>query len=262
MNLQHNTILITGGTSGIGLALAETLSAQDNHIIVLGRNADKLAAVKAAHPSFDTVQADVSDLASLTEPLTKIRQQFPALNIVINSAGTMSRFSLFDDTIDPLTMVKDIQINLLGTMAVDKLLLPQLVAQTEALIVNVSSGLANLTTPVHPAYSASKAGVHMFTDALREQLRFAGHDNVHVMELVPPLVAETNLEDSVSTDAPNNMKLADLVAEAITGMTANEIRVNAGYAAELRKLAMTDPDTAEHQMAQGMLANAFPESLE
>lgn len=70
MNLQHNTILITGGTSGIGLALAETLSAQDNHIIVLGRSANKLAAVKAAHPSFDTVQADVSDLASLTHRTT------------------------------------------------------------------------------------------------------------------------------------------------------------------------------------------------
>lgn len=260
MKLQNNTILITGGTSGIGLALAEKLNKLGNKVIVTGRNQER---IDNAIKDSDLVgfQMDVSSAKSVREVGKRIKEEYPELNIVINSAGIMRPYNLFDEEVSVEDLMAEINTNLSGTIAVDKTLLNHFVEQPEALIVNVSSGLANLSSAAHPVYSATKAGVHMFTDALREQLLFAGHKNVHVMELVPPLVAETNLEPNSSTDAPNNLSLDDLVTAAIEGMENNAIRVNAGYAETLRKLGQTNPDQAEHQMALDMLPMYFTEGL-
>lgn len=107
------------------------------------------------------------------------------------------------------------------------------------MIVNISSGLAYLSSAPHPTYSASKAGVQMFTSALQDQLAYAGMQNVHVMELVPPLVSETNLESGTPSGAFGDMPLDDHASKqssaAIKGMEQNKKRVNAGAAKVLRK---------------------------
>lgn len=261
MKLENNTILITGGTSGIGLGLAKRL-APNNQIIVLGRNLSKLQTTVKENPNFDTYQADVSDMTILAGLPDWIQMHHPSLNIIINSAGIMRTYDLFDESITPTDLVADIQTNLVGTIAVDKLLLNHLVKQKEAMIVNVSSGLDNLSSAAHPTYSASKAGVHMFTDALREQLAYAHRDHVHVMELVPPLVAETNLEMSTTlANTSSNMKLTDLIAATVDGMKKDAIRVNPGYAKLMRKAGQIAPDTAEHQLAKQMLPIYFPDGL-
>ncbi|WP_317759767.1 Rossmann-fold NAD(P)-binding domain-containing protein [Liquorilactobacillus mali] len=102
----------------------------------------------------------------------------------------------------------------------------------------------------------------MFTDVLREQLHFAGEDHVHVMELVPPLVAETNLEKNIgSVNAPNNMKLSDLIGEGIQEIEESSIRVNAGLTKAMRKMGQTDPDKHERKLAATMIPEYFPNGL-
>lgn len=191
-----------------------------------------------------------------------VNQSYPQLNFIINSAGIMSPNNLLDQKVSVERLISDIQVDLIGTVAVDKLLLPQILKQDESMIVNISSGLANISSAAHPTYSAAKAGVHMFTSALRDQLRFAQKDNVHIMELVPPLVSETNLEPrSGSTSGNGDMKLVDLIKETIEGIKNNEIRVNAGAAATLRKAGQTDPDNTEWNMAQMALPQYFTNGL-
>lgn len=261
MKLENNTILVTGGTSGIGLALADKLTVMGNKVIVLGRNEKRFESIKKYHSSLIFHQTDVSNLEDIKELGEWIQSNYPDLNIVVNSAGIMRSYSLFDPevTIDKLTA--EINTNLIGTIAVDKALLPIVLKQKESMIVNISSGLANISSAAHPIYSATKAGVHMFTDALREQLSFAQQDQVHVMELVPPLVAETNLETEVDASAPNSMSLDALVEEAIAGMESNDIRVNAGGAKDLRKAGQTAPDETERQMAKNLIPQYFPNGL-
>ena len=261
MKLTNNEVLITGGTSGIGLALAIELSKRGNKVVVIGRNNDRLAAVQAEKPEILTFQGDVADRQSLVVLQEWLPNNLPNLNIIINSAGIMKPHNLLDPDLDLDELLSDIHINLVGTITVDKLFLPQLMRQKEAMIVNISSGLAYLSSAPHPTYSASKAGVQMFTSALRDQLAYAHKDNVHVMELVPPLVAETNLENGTASNSFGNMDLNDLVNVAIKGMEQNKQRVNAGAAKMLRKMRNTAADRTEATMAKESLKLYFPEGL-
>lgn len=261
MELTNNEVLITGGTSGIGLALAEELSKRGNKVVVIGRSSDRLSAVQEEHPELLTFQADVADRKSLFALQAWLPDHLPNLNIVINSAGIMKFHNMLDPELDLDALLGEIEINLIGTITVDKLFLPQLMKQKEAMIVNISSGLAYLSSAPHPTYSASKAGVQMFTSALRDQLAYAHKDNVHVMELVPPLVAETNLENVTSSSAFGNMDLKDLVNVVIKGMEQNKHRVNAGAAKMLRKMRNTAADRTEATMAKESLKQYFPDGL-
>jgi len=261
MKLNNNVILITGGTSGIGLALAQRLADMDNQVIVLGRTQTKLDRVLKENPGLVGYQADVSDVATLADLPAWIQTNYPQLNMVINSAGIMRAYDLLDPDVSVAALTAEVQTNLIGTIAIDKLLLPQLTAQPEALIVNVSSGLAYVSSAAHPVYSGTKAAVHMFTSALREQLAYAGDSHVHVLELVPPMVAETNLEANANANATGNMKLSDLIDAAIKGMGNDKIRVNAGAAKMLRLAGKIAPDQIEHRTGKQMLSQYFPDGL-
>lgn len=261
MELKNNEIMITGGTSGIGLALAKELSKRGNKVVVLGRSKDRLSAVQSEYPEILTFQADVADRQSLIALQEWLPSHLPNLNIVINSAGVMKAHNMLDPELDLDALLSEIEINLVGTITVDKLFLPELMKQNEAMIVNISSGLAYLSSAPHPTYSASKAGVQMFTSALRDQLAYAGKRNVHVMELVPPLVSQTNLESGTPSGSFGDMPLDDLVTAAIKGMEQNKKRVNAGAAKVLRKMRNTASDKTEETMAKESLKQYFPEGL-
>lgn len=254
MTFTQHTILITGGTSGIGLGFAKRFAELGNKVIITARNATRLQAVLSENPNFDGFVSDVSDEKSLSNLQEQVSAAYPKLDVLLNSAGIMRTYNLFaQPALSDLT--QEIDTNLIGTIATTQVFLPLLEAN-QGIILNVSSGLANLADGAHPIYNLTKAGVHFYTDALREQAHYFGK-NLRVVELVPPLVAETNLEDHISTDAPNNMKLSDLIDEALLGLENGADRIDAGFAKTLHQMGKLDSENHTHQLAAGMLATYF-----
>ncbi|MGG3943632.1 SDR family NAD(P)-dependent oxidoreductase [Peribacillus psychrosaccharolyticus] len=262
MKLSNNTIIITGGTSGIGLAFAQEFLKRGNKVIVIGRNQQTIDQVMKEHKGLIGLQGDVSNADSVRKMAAFIKENYPEANVLFHSAGIMRTFKLLDEMLEIEHLTTEVETNLNGTMWMTKALLPQLTEQNESMIVTVSSGLSYITSPMHPVYSATKAGIHMFTDALRIQLNKSGK-NVHVMELVPPLVAETNLvlhlgaetnlESSVkSVDGIQNMSLATLVKHGIKGMEKNKKRVVPGVSKFLCLAGKFFPDLLSSSMAKGM----------
>jgi uncharacterized oxidoreductase len=183
MNNSNNTILITGGTSGIGFELATQLLALGNTVIITGRDQAKLDRIKKELPLLHTIQSDVSDPEAIASLYERVSREYPALNILINNAGVMRKISLQDKGCDLEDISREIETNLVGPVRMVKQFLPLLKAQPHAAIVNVSSGLAFTPFPISPVYGATKAGLHSFTQSLRVQLK---NTSVKVFELAPP----------------------------------------------------------------------------
>src|SRR5215470_8058525 len=142
MNLSSNTILITGGSSGIGLGLATALAALDNTVIVTGRDAAKLEAAQRKVPKLQVVQSDVTDANAVASLYATVTQRFPSLNVLINNAGIMRKIDLLDARVDALDLTREVDVNLVAPMRMIRQFLPHLRGRPEAAIVNVSSGLA------------------------------------------------------------------------------------------------------------------------
>jgi uncharacterized oxidoreductase len=182
MHMTGNTILITGGTSGIGLGLARRFHAEGNTVIIAGRREQLLSSITAEHPGMDSVALDAADPASIRRCFAKVTEKHPDLNVIINNAGIM----LSEDLTDPghLDVAEEtVTTNLLGPIRLLAEVVPFLAAQPAAVIMNVSSGLAFVPLPGTPTYCATKAAIHSYTESLRVQL--AGTD-VQVLELIPP----------------------------------------------------------------------------
>lgn len=195
MQMTGNTILITGGTSGIGLGLAQRFHAEGNTVIIAGRREQLLADITAEHDGMDSVVLDVSDPDSIRDCFATVTAQHPELNVVINNAGIM----LAEDLTDPghvKVAEETVTTNLLGPIRLLAEFVPFLTAQPGAAIINVSSGLAFVPLPLTPTYCATKAAIHSFTESLRVQLADVG---VAVLELVPPGV-QTDLMGQAGDD--------------------------------------------------------------
>lgn len=189
MNSTDNTILVTGGTSGIGLGLALKFHEAGNNVIIAGRRKALLDKIVAEHPGIDSVLLDVRDPQSILGASEALAISHPNLNVLINSAGIMHWEDLTDPD-DLITAENIVTTNLLGTIRMAYAFIPQLTKQSSATIVNVSSALAFVPLPATPTYSATKAAVHSFTQSLRVQLEAS---SVEVIELAPPGVRTTLL---------------------------------------------------------------------
>jgi len=209
MQTTGNTILITGGGSGIGRGLAEAFHRRGNQVIVAGRRQAALEAVAQAHPGIRTATLDVRDPHDITRFAARIGAEFPALNAVINNAGIMRIEDWQAAGVDLATAEATIETNLLAPIRLTAALLPQLRRQPRATVLNVTSGLAFLTMANTPTYSATKAALHAFSDALRYQLQATGVD---VIEIVPPYVQTELMGKSQAAD-PNALPLTDFIAE-------------------------------------------------
>ncbi|MFC4640118.1 SDR family oxidoreductase [Deinococcus hohokamensis] len=209
MHLTDNTILLTGGGSGIGRALAVALQARGNTVIITGRRPEALAEVCAEHPGLVALPLDVTDPASIAALATRVTAEYPALNVLINNAGIMVAENLLTQ---PGTAVAEqtVATNLLGPIRLTHALLPHLLRQARPVVMNTSSGLASVPLALTPTYSATKAALHAYTEALRWQLR---HTPAQVIELTPPYVA-TELMPGGSAD-PHAMPLTDFIAEVM-----------------------------------------------
>jgi uncharacterized oxidoreductase len=184
MKLTGNTILITGGGSGIGRGLAEAFHKLGNEVVIAGRREHVLQATAAANPGMSYVVMDTQDAASIAKATAQVMAEHPGLNVVINNAG-VQRYIDFAKHYDDAKALEEINTNILGVMRVTSALLPQLRSQRDAVVVNVSSGLAFVPMARYPVYCASKAFVHSFSISLRHQLKATG---VRVVELAPPWV--------------------------------------------------------------------------
>jgi short-subunit dehydrogenase involved in D-alanine esterification of teichoic acids len=189
MNGTGNTILVTGGISGIGLGLALRLHKAGNKVIIAGRRQALLDQIVAEHPGIDSVLLDVCDPQSIQRSSQALATRHPNLNVLINNAGIMHWEDLTDS--EYLGTAEDtVTTNLLGTIRMVYAFIPQLLKQPSATIVNVSSALAFVPLPATPTYSATKAAVHSFTQSLRVQLEASP---IEVIELAPPGVRTTLL---------------------------------------------------------------------
>ncbi len=210
MNITDNTILITGGSAGIGQALAIALHKAGNKVIISGRNETKLKETVAANPGMAYELADMQDASAVTGFAGRVVSKHPALNVLINNAGIM----IGEDVLAGGGHLADaeamIATNLLGPIRLTSALLPQLMKQSAATVINVSSGLAFVPLAHTPSYSATKAAIHSYSQSLRYQLR---NTTVEVLELAPPAVA-TDLMPGQRTN-PRSMPLDDYISEVM-----------------------------------------------
>jgi uncharacterized oxidoreductase len=209
MKLSGNTILITGGGSGIGRGLAEEFHKLGNQVIVAGRRKQALDDTTAANPGMKSVPFDVQSAASIRDFATQVIAEFPALNVLVNNAGIMRHENLLKQQDDLADAEAIVATNLLGPIRLTAALLPHLNQQPHAAIVNVSSGLAFVPLVFTPTYCATKAAIHSYTQSLRYQLRSTP---IEVMELIPPYV-QTHLMDGA--DDPRAMPLGQFIAEVM-----------------------------------------------
>jgi len=212
MNPTGNTILITGGGSGIGRGLAEAFHRQGNQVIIAGRRQSVLDETAAANPGMKSLTLNIEDPAAIKSFAARVAADFPALNVVIHNAGIMKMENLAGDSIDLSISESIITTNLLGPLRLTAALLPTLKKQPKATIVTVSSGLAFLPLAMTPTYCATKAAIHSWTQSLRYQLR---DTNIEVLELAPPYV-QTELMGARQAADPNAMPLADFITESVT----------------------------------------------
>lgn len=211
MRLTGNTILITGGTSGIGRGLAEAFHQRGNQVIIAGRRQALINQITAAHPGMRGMQLDVDDLGAVDAFAAHIREQFPQLNVLINNAGISKHEDLTVDNIDLSVAKSIIQTNIFGVLQLTATLLPSLREQPNSTIITTTSGLGFVPFAAFPTYCATKAFLHSWVQSLRFQLR---ETSVEVIELIPPYV-QTELSGPQQATDLHAMPLADYIAEVM-----------------------------------------------
>lgn len=241
MQITHHTVLITGGTSGIGLALAKQFFKQENAVIVTGTNAQKAEAVKRELPTLTVELADMRD----RHTLEKLVYRYPDINILVNNAGVQYNYEFADPAIVPEHITTELDINLLAPLYLTKLLLPQLLSHPTAAIINVTSGLGIVPKQSAPVYCASKAALHSFTKTLRWQLEGT---SVRVFEVISPLV------DTAMTQGRGHGKITSeaLVEEFWYDFKRDRYEMRIGKTKLLFVLQRLMPFLAERIMRRGL----------
>jgi uncharacterized oxidoreductase len=211
MNISGNTILITGGGSGIGRGLAEAFQKAGNQVIIAGRRQKALDEVTAANSGMKGITLDIENPESIRAVGRQLAKEFPSLNVVIHNAGIMRPENLSSPTLDLADAEAMVATNLLGPMRLTTALLPLLRRQPRSTIMTVTSGLAFMPLAMTPTYCATKAALHSYTQSLRLQLRGT---TTEVIELIPPYV-QTELMGAPQAADPRAMPLAAFVAEVM-----------------------------------------------
>lgn len=210
MQISGNTILITGGGSGIGRGLAEAFHKEGNQVIIAGRRQSALEETTKANPGMAAMQLDIADPAAVTQFAAELVEKFPKLNVVVNNAGIMKPENLLEP-LDAATVEQTIGINLLGPIRLTGALLPHLRKQPKATVMTVSSGLAFVPLVMTPTYCATKAAIHSWSQSLRYQLK---ETPVEVIEIIPPYV-QTELMGARQQTDERAMPLKDFLEEVM-----------------------------------------------
>jgi uncharacterized oxidoreductase len=225
MKLENNTILITGGATGIGFALAESFVKLGNTVVVCGRRADKLDAAKKRLPALTVKQCDVSNEGDRKALYAWVGENFKELNILVNNAGIQRRVDFTKGGEDLAKKEDEIDINFKAQVYLAAMFMPMLSKQKQAAIVNVSSGLAFVPLTMFPIYSATKAAIHSFTKSLRHQLRGT---SIKVFEVIPPTVHDTELKGKPMEKAEWSVSSSEVAEGVVKGMEADEYEIAIG----------------------------------
>lgn len=251
MQMTGNTIFITGGTSGIGRALAEQFHSLGNKVIIAGRRQALLDEMAAAHPGIEGVALDISDAADIDRVAAQLIRDYPTLNVLINNAGIMP----FDDPsgrIDDAVSRQILDTNLLGPIRLTSALIEHLKAQPRATIIHNTSVLAYVPIATNAVYSASKAALHSY--ALSQRFMLKG-SSVSVQEIAPPWVDTDLIKKSGD---PRAMPLDAFIAETMTGLATDAPEV---FVEAIRALR-DNPGIGEHALIDGfnteIAANPIP----
>jgi uncharacterized oxidoreductase len=235
MRLAGRTILITGGSAGIGLAFALKFLELGNEVIVTGRRQAVLDAVRAQHPKLHTIQSDSADLAQIAALAARVKTDFPRLDVLMNNAGVGVAKNLKASAKDLGGLMNEMEINVGGVIRTTSALIDILTAN-RGTVINVSSLLAFVPVPAMPIYSASKAAVHSYTQSLRFQLEDSG---VEVIELMPPAV-RTEMTSEFDEAGISTISTDELVKQTIAALRSGKSEIRPGQAnqaAFMRRLA-------------------------
>jgi uncharacterized oxidoreductase len=244
MNLQNRTILITGGSAGIGLAFALKFLELGNEVIVTGRRKSVLDEVQARHPKLHSIQSDVADSAQIAALAKRVKAGFPKLDVLMNNAGIMLHKNLKLPAADLDALMAEVNINVAGVIRMNSAFIDILTAN-KGTIINVSSALAFVPLPSAPIYSATKAGVHAYTQSLRFQLEETG---VEVIEFMPPAM-KTDLSAEMSGGEGITVITTDeLVKQSFASLKAGALEIRPGQAKQLALMRRVAPKFINRQL--------------
>ncbi|MBQ5949707.1 SDR family oxidoreductase [Massilia sp. ST3] len=251
MQLTDNTILITGGASGIGRGLAEAFHKLGNTVIIAGRRKALLDEVTQANPGMHAIELDIASAASIQRAAAQLTRDFPKLNVLINNAGIMP----FDDAageIDEDTMLATVGTNLLGPIRMTSALVGHLKQQPRATIINNTSVLAYVPLAATAVYSATKAALHSYTLSQRFMLR---DTSVRLQEIAPPWV---NTDLIVKSDDPRAMPLAAFIEQTMAALASDKEEVVVESALPMRNNAGPNEHALVNEFNAYIAANPIP----
>jgi uncharacterized oxidoreductase len=244
MNLTARTILITGGSAGIGLAFARKFLELGNEVIVTGRRQAVLDEVKAKHPKVHTIQSDVANPAQIAALAARVKADFPKLDVLMNNAGIMIYKNLKAPAADLAGLMAEMNINVGGVIGMTSAFIDILTAN-KGTVINVSSALAFVPLPSAPIYSATKAAIHSYTQSLRFQLEETG---VEIIELMPPAVKTDLTGDLPEGDGITLMTTDELVKQSLASFKAGALEIRPGQARQLALMRRLAPDFINGQL--------------
>jgi uncharacterized oxidoreductase len=248
--LQGNKFLITGGSAGIGLALAKKFVQLGNKVLITGRTKAKLETAHSECKDLTCFQCDSSDLEQLNELSRKIHKDHPDVNVLINNAGILVSRNLMAPLDDLAELTREIEINVKGTVLTTSLFL-SLIKRNHGTIINVSSGLAFVPMMSAPIYCGTKAFIHSYTTSLRFQMEDQG---VEVVELAPPAI-KTEMTARLPEDGFFKiLSTEELVKATIEGLRDGRKEVRPGQSNKLRIMARLAPNFIERRLAKASLS--------
>ena len=242
MKLTGRTILITGGSAGIGLAFARKFLELGNTVVVTGRRQEVLDAVKSRHPKLHTIRGDVADPAQVAALVARVKAEFPRLDVLMNNAGIGSPHNLRRAGADLAGAMAELDVNVGGVIRMTSALI-DIIATNKGTVINVSSALAFAPVPAMPVYSATKAAVHSYTQSLRFQLEDSG---VEVIELMPPAV-----QTEMTSEFPEEVRMIttdELVRQTFAALDAGKLEIRPGQSNQFAFLRRLAPNFINRQL--------------
>ena len=243
MKLTGRTILITGGSAGIGLAFALKFLELGNEVIVTGRRQAALDQVKSKYPKLHTIQSDVADPAQIAALAARVKSDFPKLDVLMNNAGIMLYKNLKSRAADLTGLMTEMNINVGGVIGTTSALIDVLTSN-KGTVINVSSGLAFVPLPAAPIYSATKAAIHSYTQSLRFQLEETG---VEVIELMPPAV-KTDMTTELAEGGGSVISTDELVKQSFALLKAGTVEIRPGQSKQLAFMRRLAPNFINRQL--------------
>lgn len=247
MNIQNNTVLITGGATGIGFSLAEKFVKAGNEVIVCGRREEKLKEAKEKLPQIHTKGCDLSKESERKMLFEWISSNFQNINILVNNAGIQRMVDFKKGTEELFAGEDEIEINLKAYVHLSAYFIPILSKKKEAAIINISSGLGFIPLVITPIYSATKAAIHSFSISLRHQLR---NTSIKIFEVIPPTV-DTQLDKGARArrgQEDRGIKPEDVAKATMEALEKNQYEVAVGMAANLQKGSVNNFDEIFNRM--------------